>query len=119
MRPRTGEQYMLVPEGVYIDGRTGSVQPATNRYEKRLSELRGLYQSAPEFERAIAERGDPIVYEVIDYRKSGSDLAFGTTIMAPGEVGVEYYMTRGHFHERRECAEAYYTQSGEGVLLLE
>ena len=110
---------MLFPEGVAIDGKSGAVTPETGRYVKRLSELSGLFQDEAAFQAAIAERGDPIVYEVTDYRKSESDLSFGTTVMYPGSVGGEYYMTRGHFHERRECGEAYYTQSGEGVLLLE
>jgi len=110
---------MLLPEGVAIDGMTGSVQPATDRYAKRLSELRGLFQDRTAEERAIAEGGDPVVYEVIDYRKPESDLCFGTTIMSPGKVGAEYYMTRGHYHQRRDRGEAYYTQSGEGLLLLE
>jgi glucose-6-phosphate isomerase len=39
--------------------------------------------------------------------------------MSPGRVGSEYYMTRGHFHERHDAAEVYYTQHGEGILLLE
>jgi len=110
---------MLFPEGVAIDGATGSVQPATSRYLKRLSELRGLFQDQAAEERVIAEGGDPVVYEVVDYRKPESDLCFGTTIMSPGKVGAEYYMTRGHYHQRRDRGEAYYTQSGEGLLLLE
>ena len=110
---------MLFPEGVAIDGATGSVRPSTSRYLKRLSELRGLFQDRAAEERAIAEGGDPLVYEVIDYRKPESDLCFGTTIMSPGKVGAEYYMTRGHYHQRRDRGEAYYTQSGEGLLLLE
>jgi glucose-6-phosphate isomerase len=110
---------MLFPEGVAIDGRSGAVTPETGHYVKRLSALGGLYQDAAAFEAAIAERGDPIVYEVTDYRKQESDLSFGTTVMHPGTIAGEYYMTRGHFHERKECGEAYYTQSGEGVLLLE
>ena len=39
--------------------------------------------------------------------------------MEPGRVGDEYFMTRGHFHVRRDRGEVYYTQSGEGLLLLE
>jgi glucose-6-phosphate isomerase len=39
--------------------------------------------------------------------------------MSPGKVGDEFFLTRGHFHVRRECGEAYYTQSGSGILLLE
>jgi glucose-6-phosphate isomerase len=110
---------MLFPEGVAIDGRTGAVTPETGRYMKRLSELSGIYQDKAAFARATADGNDPVAYEVIDYRKQESDLAFGTTIMSPGKVGGEYFMTRGHYHERPECGEAYYTQSGEGLLLLE
>jgi glucose-6-phosphate isomerase len=110
---------MLYPEGVLIDGMTGAVTPETGRYSKRLSGLAGIFQDSSAYERAISERHDPLVYEVIDYRKPDSDLFFGTTTMQPGKVGVEYYMTRGHFHERRDRGEAYYTQSGEGLLLLE
>jgi len=110
---------MLFPEGVAIDGLSGAVTPETGRYVKKLSELRGIYQDNAAFERAIAEGGDPTAYEVIDYRKAESDLSFGTTIMSPGKIAGEYFMTRGHYHERPECGEAYYTQSGEGLLLLE
>jgi glucose-6-phosphate isomerase len=109
---------MLFPEGVAIDGASGAVEPATSRYAKRLSELRGLFQDHAAEAKAI-EAGDPVIYEVIDYRKPESDLCFGTTIMSPGKVGAEYYMTRGHYHERRDRGEAYYTQSGEGLLLLQ
>ena len=110
---------MLLPDGVVIDGRTGSVTPSTDRYEKRLSDLRGFFRDDAALDRAIEAGGDPIAYEVIDFRHADSDLAFGTTIMMPGKVGVEFYLTRGHFHLRKECGEAYYTQSGEGLLLLE
>jgi len=110
---------MLLPEGVVIDGMTGDVTPSTGRYEKRLSDLRGFFRDDAALGRAIAEGGDPIAYEVIDYRHEDSDLAFGTTIMMPGKVGDEFYLTRGHYHLRRECGEAYYTQSGEGLLILE
>ena len=110
---------MLLPEGILIDGLTGSVTPETGRYTKRLGELKGIFHDTSAYDRAITERDNPVVYEVIDYRKTESDLCFGTTIMSAGKIGFEYYMTRGHFHERRECSEVYYTQSGEGLLLLE
>ena len=78
---------MLLPEGVVIDGRTGAVTPSTDRYEKRLSDLRGFFQDDAALDRTIAEEGDRIAYEVLDYRHQDSDLAFGTTIMMPGKVG--------------------------------
>jgi glucose-6-phosphate isomerase len=110
---------MLFPEGVAIDGRTGEVSPSTSRYTKRLSDLRSFFHDSKALQALTEEQGDLTVYTVIDYRREGSDLAFGTTIMWPGKVGDEYFMTRGHFHVRRECGEAYYTQSGSGILLLE
>ena len=110
---------MLLPEGVTIDGKTGAVSPSTGRYSKTLSDLRDFFHDAGKLDALIAERGDLVVYEVIDYRHEESDLAFGTTIMSPGKVGDEFFLTRGHFHIRRECGEAYYTQSGRGILLLE
>lgn len=109
---------MLLPEGVRIDGVSGAVTPATGSYTKHLSDLAGLYRDEAAFEAMVAD-DDPVAYEVVDYRFADSDLAFGTTIMAPGKVGDEFFMTRGHFHERRECGETYYTQSGEGILLLQ
>jgi glucose-6-phosphate isomerase, archaeal len=110
---------MLLPEGVSIDGRTGEVSPSTDRYTKTLADLRGFFRDTASLEQMVATQGDIPVYEVIGYRKEESDLAFGTTIMSPGKVGDEYFMTRGHFHVRRDRGEAYYTQSGEGLLLLE
>jgi glucose-6-phosphate isomerase len=81
--------------------------------------MRGIFSDAETLDRMGASDGDFPVYEVIGYRKEESDLAFGTTIMFPGRVGDEFFMTRGHFHSRRDRGEAYYTQSGEGVLLLQ
>ncbi len=110
---------MLLPEGVAIDGVTGAVTPQTGRYEKRLSELRTLYQNRAAADRAIAALSDPVVYTVVEYRKDGSDIFFGTTTMAPGKVGDEFTMTRGHFHQRRDMGEIYTTTHGQGVLLLQ
>jgi len=110
---------MLFPEGVAIDSLTGALLPSTSSYVKRVSELFGIYADAAAFAEYIAQGGDQVAYEVVDYRKAESDLSFGTTVMTPGKIGDEYFMTRGHFHVRQECGELYYTQTGLGVLLLE
>ena len=92
----------MFPVGVAIDPNNGAVEPSTGRYTKRLSELRGLYRDQPAFDAKLAKHGDVIAYEVVEFRQPGSDLFFGTTTMYPGQVGQEYFMTRGHFHERRD-----------------
>jgi glucose-6-phosphate isomerase, archaeal len=109
----------MLPTGVVINPQDGAVTPSTGRYTKRLSELRGLYRDASALDALLATRGDIVTYEVIEFKQPGSDLFFGTTTMYPGRVGEEFFMTRGHFHERRDRGEVYYTQSGEGLLLLE
>ena len=109
----------LLPEAVAIDSLTGAMSSETARYAKHLADLKGLFQDEAAREAAVAERGNPLVYEVIEYRKDGSDVFFGTTTMQPGRVGAEYYMTRGHFHANPAMGEVYYTQSGQGVLLFE
>ncbi len=108
-----------LPAGIEINSLTGAVHPATGHYVKRLSELRALFQDKSAFDLAVKERDDPVAYEVVEYRPEHADLFFGTTTMYPGDVGGEFYMTRGHFHERRDMGEVYYTQSGTGILLLE
>lgn len=107
------------PTQVWIDPETGSVSPQTGRYLKRLSELDGVFSSRDAWSKMIEARGDPVVYEVIEFKQEDSDLFFGTTTMQPGRVGNEFFMTRGHFHEDRTKDEVYYTLSGEGLLLLQ
>lgn len=45
-------------------------------------------------------------------------LAWGNTILQPGKVGDEYFMTRGHWHKRRECGELVVCVAGSGALML-
>lgn len=44
-------------------------------------------------------------------------LLWGVTVLAPGKVGDEYFMTHGHFHANPTRAEYYAAVSGEGVLI--
>jgi glucose-6-phosphate isomerase len=110
---------MLLPDGVFIDGQTGAIPKANEHYVKRVAELAGLYRDSAAFDTLIAANPDAVGYEVAGYRQEGSDIFFGTTTMHPGKIGDEYFMTRGHYHVRRDCGEAYYTQSGRGLLLLQ
>jgi glucose-6-phosphate isomerase, archaeal len=80
---------MLIPAGVYIDPLTGVLSEETGRYTKPLSEIRTLFQNQVAVDHIIAT-GDLVAYEVIEFKKPGSDIVFGTTIMHPGRVGDEY-----------------------------
>jgi len=41
------------------------------------------------------------------------------TRIYPGEVGNEFFMTKGHIHESENAPEVYLTLKGEGKLLLQ
>lgn len=88
--------------------------------QKHLKALCGVF--ADEKARAAMDP-ETVVYfvEMHDAEKNGTvgGLLFGTSFVNPGKVGDEYFMTQGHFHEKRECAEYYWCIRGEGLLLLQ
>ena len=103
----------LSPEG-------GTLSDRTNRYEKRLSELAGLYADETAFVSALG-CGDRVVYAVEDFRPSAAsgDICFGVTHMQPGRIGAEFFMTRGHIHAVANRPETYRGELGRGVMLME
>lgn len=104
-----------------VDTLSGVLEGATGRYEKRLSDLAGLYADEAAFSGLAASRGGEVVYDVTDYKPttSSGDMIVGVTRMSPGKVGAEYFMTRGHIHARPNRPEIYYGERGRGVMLLE
>lgn len=97
-------------------GLSGDTEPI-RRY---LSAMAGMYADADAFERALAAE-DALVYEFYDMgiAETDGDIAFGTTIIYPGTIGDEYFMTKGHFHTILATAEVYYCIRGRGIMLME
>src|SRR3978361_475292 len=92
-----------------IDLTSGRIPGVTEITSRRLSDMRGWYTDA-DAEAALAER-NPLIYEVhYGYNAPSIDgqLGFCTTIISPGKVGSEYYMTKGHYHAKADRAEIYY-----------
>lgn len=113
-------QPLITPFSLTLDQRSGRLAPATGAIERRLSDMRGLYADA-EAERALTAAGDPLMYVVLlqDVPREEGQLLVGTTILYPGRVGVEYFMTRGHYHQKLATAEVYLGLAGQGKLLLQ
>ena len=109
------------PMACVVDVASGALGNRTGRYEKRLRDLDGLYGDADAFARLRAERGDDVVYAVEDFRPAGQEgnMIFGVTRMAPGRVGDEFFLTRGHIHAKADRPEIYYGQGGHGLMLME
>lgn len=102
-----------------FDLKTGVSKSAetTRRY---LSQMKDMYLSS-DAALAILKESDPLIYEFheLGCPERPGDLAFGTTILYPGTVGDECYMTKGHFHTVLETSEVYYTLSGSGYMVME
>ena len=100
---------------------TGDFPQATGHYSKTFNELGGMYENEREFQKMLPKWGNRVVYEVWEHRssKNKGDLVFGTSVMKPGRVGNEFFLTRGHQHQKAYCAETYFCLGGKGVILME
>ena len=118
---------MTVPQPATVQVRVrsgiepGAMRGATGRYEKRYSDLRGLFADEDALERQIRDSSDAIAYAVEDYKPSSrnGDLIFGVSTLEPGRIGREFVMTRGHIHALSDRPEIYYGQAGHGLMLME
>jgi glucose-6-phosphate isomerase len=110
---------LLAPFALSLDLESGSLEPHTTRIARRLSSLRGAFADDTAFA-ALVETGDPLVYEVQQYDvpEETGQLICCTTVIHPGTVGGELYMTKGHFHADRDTGEVYVGLHGRGYLLL-
>jgi glucose-6-phosphate isomerase, archaeal len=92
----------------------GSLDPDRRTGEQRLSDIESIYQHVP------AGTPDEVIYRVhhMPVPETGSEIQCSTTVLLPGTIGDEYFMTKGHFHAVRERSEVYVGLSGEGVLIM-
>jgi glucose-6-phosphate isomerase len=91
-----------------------------NHIQRNLSKMAGQYLDQDAFEKQLAV-ADSLLYEVYELKRPeiAGEILHGISIIHPGKVGDEYYMTKGHFHTVRETAEIYYTLSGNGLMVME
>ncbi len=101
-----------------IDPETG-IMIGSKRIVRRLSDMRGYFQDSDAYERMLAE--NPIIYEVyaIEQDEKEGDLNFATTIIHPGKVGDEFFMTKGHYHSKADRSELYLCLKGRGMMLTQ
>lgn len=87
---------------------------------RRVSDMAAQFADEAAAKALIAD-GDPLLYEFygLDLPEEDGVLQFGTTVLHPGKVGDEYFMTKGHFHTILDTAEVYYGLSGHGMMMME
>jgi glucose-6-phosphate isomerase, archaeal len=103
-----------------IDWASGLIGgPFVEEAVKTLGQLAGLFQDEAAW-RSMDSSTE--VYRVRLWRPvpdgTPGGLFWGSTILQPGRVGEEYFMTQGHFHAVPDRAEFYATVQGTGALLL-
>jgi glucose-6-phosphate isomerase len=102
-----------------FDLKTG-LSPERKPLQRFAGEMRGMYNDTAAMERAI-QAGNPLIYEFYDLgiEETAVNLAYGTSMLFPGKIGNEFFMTKGHFHRIPDAAEIYYCLSGYGMMLME
>lgn len=109
------------PARLSVDAARGLLDGRSERYEKHLGDLAGVYRDEAAFAEALGrDTGEPVYWVESSTPETGRGaLTIGLSVLRPGRIGDEFAMTRGHLHAQSEFAELYYGLSGSGVMLLE
>jgi glucose-6-phosphate isomerase len=110
----------LAPPEAQIEWLTGMMRgSAVQQATKTLGDMAGMFYDTGSL-RHMDENA--VVYRVqwaepVSPGTAGG-LFWGSTILEPGRVGDEYFMTHGHFHSKRDRGEYYGVIGGQGLLIL-
>jgi glucose-6-phosphate isomerase len=104
----------------FIEGDMIIPSRVDNHIKRSLSAMKGQFLDQEAY-RKMLEREDTLLYEVFEIRRPevAGELLHGVSIVHPGKVGSEYFMTKGHFHKVQDTAEIYYTLKGSGYMVME
>lgn len=108
----------MIPTLDLVTGQISDALGGQPQSVRRLQELAPIFRLPPD-DTVLAE--DPIVYEIYGSPaevEGTARLLYATTVLYPGDVNGEFFMTRGHFHTRPERGEFMVTLRGEGALIL-
>jgi glucose-6-phosphate isomerase len=101
------------PFSTMLDMQSGILDPYSHKIVRTYSDMKDFYQSSIE--------ENPTIYEVYaqETPSNQGELSMATTVLHPGVIGDEYYMTKGHFHEKKEASEVYLGISGRGLIIMQ
>ena len=85
-----------------------------------MSAMKTQYLDTQACEAMLAEEDTLLyqVYETVRFHNSG-EVLHGLSVLHPGKVGNEYFMTKGHFHSVLETGEVYHCLKGQGMIVME
>ncbi len=110
---------LMQPIRTPVDFKKGIVAP-DRVIERKAGDMEGMYQDELTLKKLVSQ-GNPLMYQVrqVDIPEEMGHIAYSTTIISPGKVGNEYFMTKGHSHAKENTAEIYFCLAGEGYLLMQ
>ena len=91
-----------------------------NHIKRNLSKMAGQYSDQTAYDK-ILQTEDVLLYEVYELKRPeiAGEILHGISIVHPGKIGNEFFMTKGHYHTVLDTAEIYYTLQGEGYMVME
>ena len=107
------------PFNSYFNFEKLEIDPEGELIIRKLSNMADMYQDQEAVKEALAE--DPLIYKVynVEIPEEEGHLQHCVSIVYPGKIGNEYYMTKGHFHTVEDTAEIYLTFNGKGKLVMQ
>jgi len=110
----------MLPFSVTIDVAEGIMEKPENHLIRRASDMKGHYADSRSLDILINEKGNPVHYEVFEVPvpEEYGHLMFCISKLLPGKVGLEYFMTKGHYHTVAHTGEIYLCLKGEGYMLM-
>jgi glucose-6-phosphate isomerase len=105
-----------------LEGATGVMRPGREVLARHLSDMTETYEDQAAVAAVLANGEDPLIYEA--YEPEGDppgapgELVFRTTVIHPGTIGDEYFMTYGHDHVRAS-GEVYLGLAGHGQIIMQ
>ena len=82
---------------------------------RKLSELKESFKDKKELQE-ILKKGNPTIYEM--FTKNFSPIKLTLTVVKPGSVHGEFYLTKGHVHKKK-TPEFYILLEGRGDLCIQ
>jgi glucose-6-phosphate isomerase len=117
---KTDVRKKIRPFTFKVDSLNGKISNPDTHIVRKLSSMKGQYLDEKSFEEML-DKEDSILYEVYEklVPEIEGELLQGMSIVHPGKVGKEYFMTKGHFHSILDTAEFYFCLKGHGYMMME
>jgi len=112
---------IMEPYSTILEFAKGSIKTFKKKVEVKLSDLGDFFFYKDALNLMLSEGKNPVIYQYYEHSQDEvyGNLNFGVTVINPGKIGKEYYLTRGHYHAKEDAAEVYVGLKGEGIMLMQ